>query len=161
MNAQVDKQIGEAEGKLIALLGEAKDTPGLFPRVEAWIAKMTGGRKLSAYLHDAAVPPKDRITVGKTLVDILLAKDYGRLPEVGADAKVEADFAAMQVARDNEAAEGRRVAQVEAEEKRRVAAEEADALPPAPDELRAQIRAEVRKELAAVLQTIAKVLRED
>lgn len=125
-----DKAIAECESKLIALIGEAKQTPGLFERVELWVARMTSGKKLSAYLHDESIDGKDRVTVAKSLVQILLTQEHDRLPAVGEPP-----------------------VPVPAEKN-------AEAEAPAPDEIRAMIRREVRRELAATLETIAKILRE-
>lgn len=129
-----DRAIAEAESKLVALLGEAKQTPGLFPRVEAWVQRMCAGRKLADFLHDETVKPVDRVTVARSLVEILLKPDHSRLPEVEAPKAVPVPAVAS-LADD-------------------------DPPTPAPDELRAMIRQEVRRELASVLETVAKILRE-
>lgn len=75
------KQLAETQAKLATLLTEIRGTP-LQERVNAWINRMAGGKKLSQYLDDAGVPLADKLTVARNLVDILLAKDYTRLPEM-------------------------------------------------------------------------------
>jgi hypothetical protein len=79
MNDTCEKQIAELEAKLVLLITEIRQTP-LYPRVELWIERMTGGKKLSAYLRDDTTPVRDKLAMVRALVDILLGKDYGRLP---------------------------------------------------------------------------------
>lgn len=145
------RQISEAEGKLVALFGEIRNTP-TWERVQLWVAKMCGGRKLSEYLKAPDPTPSEKLMVVRALVDILLTKTYDRLPEltpmepanVAAVARVPVPSPVASV----------RVIQPEA-------APDESAPPQAftPAQI-AAIRAEVRRELAAVLATISKVLAE-
>lgn len=128
-----DKAIAEAETKLVALIAEAKGIPGLFPRVELWVARMCAGKKLSEFLHDESVEGRTRVTVAKALVEILLKPDHDRLPKVGEETPPTPAPAPTPV-------------------------EETE--PPAPDHLRDLVKREVRLQLASTLETIAKVLRE-
>lgn len=81
MATATDKPLIEAEGKLTMLLGEIRGTP-LADRVKLYVAKFTAGRPLAEYLHDYTVPLKERVSLAKALVEILLKQDYTRLPDV-------------------------------------------------------------------------------
>ncbi len=81
MATATDKPLIEAEGKLTMLLGEIRGTP-LADRVKLYVAKFTAGRALAEYLHDYTVPLKERVSLAKALVEILLKQDYTRLPDV-------------------------------------------------------------------------------
>jgi hypothetical protein len=142
MNSLPDKQLAEAEAKLVALLLEAKEDPGLFARIQAWVARMCQGRTLSDYIHDAQVPQRDRLCVARALVDILIAKSYERLPEVA--------LAADSPARPTEPTAD--------------LGTHSDSEPPSPEPiseaLRALIRAEIRRENANLFERIAHALRD-
>lgn len=135
MSAIADKQLAEAAGKLTVLLGEVRGDAAIYPRVLQWIAKFTGGRPISEWLADGKVDAKDRVMVARNLVDLLLAKDYSRLPlvpalEAIADAEAVKEFKSLNRFENDTPAS------------------------------RENIRKIVREELAALLTTIAKVLRE-
>lgn len=153
--AATAKQIAEAEGKLVSLLSEIRGT-ATFERVQLWIGKMAGGKKLTEYLKEPDRPDSEKLTVVRALVDILLEKNYARLPELTpmesanvatpARGQVPAAVASVRVIEPNDAPG-------EAEQPPAFTAAQMAAV-------RAMVRAEVRRELAQVLTTIAKVLSE-
>lgn len=141
MSQIAHKQIAEAQGKLVALLGEIRGTPEA-ERVTLWVAKMAAGKKLSEFIADASVDVKDKVTVLRSLVDILLAKAYERLPELpGAEI---APATVVTTARPQAEAPGDDEAP-------------GDSSAFTPAQL-AAIRREVRRQLAAVFGTMARVL---
>lgn len=125
MTTFVEKQLAAAEGKLLLLMAEVRQDATLYARVQLWVGKFTGGRPLSDWLHDETVPLKERVMIARSLVDLLLAKHFDRLPSLPAG-------------------------QERAGAKCRS--------PELPADMRAFVRAEVRKELADVFNRIAKVL---
>lgn len=130
MATSTDKPLIEAEGKLTVLLGEIRGTP-LADRVKLYVAKFTAGRALADYLHDYAVPLKERVSLAKALVEILLKQDYTRLPDapvVAAPAVVSPP--AVEVESDDDQ----------------------------PIFTRAEVERICRKQLAEVLKTVARVL---
>lgn len=134
MNATIDKQIADAEAKLTLLLIEVRETP-VAARVQAWTARMCGGKKISEYLHDEAIAVKDRVMVAKALVDILIQKEFSRLPVVEAPTPAPVAVAETPDIMDD--------------------------ISPAQLEVFRQIaRSEARRALADVLESIARVLRE-
>jgi hypothetical protein len=152
MSPAVEKQITDAEQKLVVLIREIHNTPTM-ERVNLWIARMTKDRKLSEFIHDANVPPKDRVAVARSLVDILLTKQYERLPEL--KPMENANHPPASKTPTPAPASSPSIASVPSQER---TAEPPDM--PAPDELRAEIRRQVRAEFADLLERIAKVLRE-
>lgn len=146
MVAQSNKSLAEAERKLTMLLLEVRGTE-VAERVRLYVEKFASGRKLSEYLRDETAPVKERAALATTLVEILLSKDYSRLPEVPGGWKPTGN--------------GSGNGHAAVRQPRAVApmVDEPDEMP-ARDELREMIREEVRKELAGILETIAKALRE-
>lgn len=152
MNPAVEKQITDAEQKLVVLIREIHNTPTM-ERVNLWIARMTKDRKLSEFIHDANVPAKDRVAVARSLVDILLTKQYDRLPELK-PAETVTTPPTLKTPSPAPASSTPLASTPTAERP----AEPPEV--PAPDELRAEIRRQVRHEFADLLERIAKVLRE-
>lgn len=144
----MNASLTELEGKLTMLMLELRGTP-TFERVKLYVLKMTGAKLLSEYLHDGAVLVKERAMLATTLIDILLTRDYSRLPELPAPSPV--------IAVKEVETLGGRGAESPAEE-----ADEDDeteiTMPRA--EIERMIRAEVRRELGNVMELIAKVLKE-
>lgn len=135
----LDRQIAEAEAKLCTLLHEVHNTD-IFERARLYVAKFSNGRPLSEWIHDEKVPAKDRATVSRTLVEILLTKQYDRLPLPAQETPVESKATARPAP-----------AVTPSEE------------PPAvltADEIRALVHKEVQFQLAKVFETVARVLRE-
>lgn len=107
------------EVPLSILLMEIKGTE-IRERVDLYVKRVTNGFTFQELLETDILPDKEKIWVQERLAEILLAKDYSRLPEIQAETS------------DLEA----------------------------PDLTRDDIRRIVRQELAAVLETIARVLKE-
>jgi hypothetical protein len=149
MNPTVaEKQVAEAEAKLVVLLSEIQQgNADVFARVQLWVARMCQGRKLADYIHDAAVPVNDRATVAQLLVHILLTKAYDRLPE-------QSTNPADRETPPKNPAEPCRSAPQASEDAR-----QEDVSAPFTEAQREAIRTEVQRELATVLETIAKALR--
>jgi len=146
-----------AEGRLHNLLLEHRGTP-IFERVKLYVAKFAGGRKLSEYLADAAEKEEDKLRVVSTLVAILSAQDFSRLPELPVMENGNAPLTAREAPVDRLIAE--RQAMIDANEARISEPPEDDTTPLTADEIRAIARKEARAELADVLERVAKVLRE-
>ena len=142
---QTNKPLAEAERKLTMLLLEVRGSE-IAERVRLYVAKFANGRNLSEHLRDESIPAKERAVLAERLIEILLTKDYGRLPEIPAAPAVKKGNAGG----DSEA---RAVAPTASD-----SAVSDDA--PAPDELREMIREEVRREMAGMLEMIARALRE-
>lgn len=160
MSSFVDKQIAEAESKLVLLLREVKDTP-VFDRAKLYVAKFSGGRALSDWIHDDSVPLKERATLAKALVEILLTKDYSRLPEVAEPAQqIPAAVPVVTPSQSQTPGQTAAPASPPPTPTPPASAEPERGEMPAPDELRAEIRRQVRHEFADLLERIAKVLRE-
>lgn len=138
MSTVLDKQIADAEKALSKLLRDV--TPEVFARVQAWTTKMTAGAKLSEFLYDDKLPVADRVMVARSLIDILEAKDYERLPvaEKPAKRKAEPDEVSAESGKNGD---------------------EPESLPPS-EEQRSIVRQEVRLQLAIVMERIAKALRD-
>lgn len=152
MTAIPNKSLAESEKKLTMLLLEIRGT-ATAERVKLYVAKMAGGKLLSEYLADASVPVKERSTLAESLVEILLTKEYARLPELPVARKVvPAPFSMAAAERMVAALPDPRLPDVPEDHS-------PPDLPP-PDELRAMIRAEARAQLASVLEMVAKALRE-
>ena len=134
-----NRALCEAEKKLTMLLMEIKGTP-TSERVKLYVAKMTGGKLLSAYLHDDGIPPKERAMLAETLTDILLKREYDRLPvmEIKGEAATVVEIDETPLA-DKAEALGMNVRLED------------------PD---AKMRAAIRRELAGIFETLARVLRE-
>ena len=144
MATLTNKALADLERKLTVLLQEIRQQPE-FARVKLYVSKMTSGKLLSEYLHDENVPCKERATLAESLVEILLTRDYDRLPAVEPASKKEAVIATLE--------------------------EEAESLSTEPEEdevnnplTRAQIEqmidSRVKLKLSEVFATIAKVLGE-
>lgn len=147
----LDRQIAESESKLVLLLREVKGTP-FFDRARLYIAKFSGGRPLSEWIHDDKVPARDRATVARTLVEILLTKQFERLPEVEGETPAPPAPAEIPAARPPAPAA---TSAPESDE------DEVSDLSPAHQELvRKLARSEARKELANILETVVRVLRD-
>lgn len=135
--------IQRVEGRVQLLLLEHRNTP-TFERVRLYVAKFSGGRKLSEWLADADVPENEKMRVMSSLEAILSAKDFGRLPElpIGGTEPVLAvidELPATKLNGDDHE-------------------DEFTAL--SPNQIRAIARREARAELADVLEKVARVLRE-
>lgn len=126
----INPQLVELENKLTMLLLEIRGAPE-FSRVTRYLRKMTGKDKLSDYLRDEKVPLKERAMIASLLTDILLTKDYSRLPELPA---TEAHGQRLEPQADSE--------------------DEDD-----DSDKETEVRRIVRSELAGVLETVAKALR--
>ena len=148
MNPIFEKQLAELERKLTLLLIEIRGQP-VYERVEAWIDRMTGGKKLSDFMHHDETPIKNRVLVAKSLTDILLAKQYDRLP-----ANETIKGAVITGLPDSDPPLFKPVAGAPKPKESKTLT---DSPLPLTEE---QIRKIVRHELAAVLQSISKVLRE-
>lgn len=151
MDPIANKSLTALESKLALLLAEIKGTPE-FERARAWVARMTGGRALSEYLRDESVTVKDRAALADSLIEILLTRAWDRLPE----AEPGAEAPAVQVAEGPGAPNGG-VMTVSPESGRVIAMPED---PPEDSMTPEEVRRIVRRELAAVLLSIAKVLNE-
>lgn len=127
-------QQNEAERKLLVLIAEIKGTP-IMDRVNAYAARFagtTGAKTVSEFLA-AKMPDKEKYIVTCNLVDILLAKDYSRLPSAGAELAPETEIGEEDMD---------------------------DKEPPMDrDALRATIRSEIRAELADIFEKIARALK--
>lgn len=135
MSAVPNRALAEAERKLTLLLLEVRGT-ATFEQVKLYVARFTNGRLLSDYLHDDNVAPKERAALATALIEILLTKDYSRLPALEpAKAPAEATSPAVPEAATEDTV-------------------------PALDEIRTMIRDEVRRELANIFDIAARVLRE-
>ena len=149
MVAQPNKLLQEAEGKLTMLLLELRCTPE-FERVKLYVEKFANGKKLSEYLRDESVPVKERAMLAESLTEILLKREYDRLPELPAASNGNGGG-------NGNGAHKRTVAAPKVD----VSANESEAPEsPALDELRQMIREEVRREMAGMFEMIAKALRE-
>jgi hypothetical protein len=159
-----NKALADAEGKLTMLLLELRGTAN-HERAKLYVAKMTGGRTLAEYLHAEAVPIKERAALATTLIEILLKQDYTRLPELPAthtDSTRQAHRApVVSVQTVDTPASGRGVEPtVEIPDDGSDDEDEADEIPLSRAEIERIVRAEVRSELASVLELVAKVLKE-
>lgn len=75
----MNPRLAEAEGKLRFLLLEIKDTPE-FDRANQYVGRFTKGVPLDLWLRTETIPVKERALLVDTLTEILLTKDYSRLP---------------------------------------------------------------------------------
>lgn len=128
-----------AQNKLHTLLLEHRDTVTM-ERVKLYVAKFSGGRKLSDYLADASVPDADKLKVVGALTAIVTQRDWSRLPEIPAMVEVKpTNGTAHEAVTDDE---------------------EGDDAPLTAEQVKEIARREARAELADVLERVAKVLRE-
>lgn len=152
-----NRALAEAEAKVTMLLLEVRGT-ATHERAKLYVAKMTNGRTIAEYLHDEAIPIKERGALAQTLIEILLTRDYSRLPELPPmqNGNGHAVSPIVSVRTEPSAARGSRVESAEdlADDE-----DENDA-PMTHDEIAQLVRAEVRRELAGVLELVAKVLKE-
>lgn len=134
-----NKALSDTEAKLTTLLLEIRGTPTA-ERVKLYVSRMTGGKLLSEYLHDETIPVRERGMIATTLVDILLGKDYSRLPDLpGAPAAPAAKSEPVAVEPVSPSVDTFTPEQREA--------------------IRATVRAEVRRELGEVMLMIGKILK--
>lgn len=131
----VDRQITQLEGKLAVLLAEIRGTD-LHARAEAYIGKFSNGRPLAEWVRDRDVPVKQRAAGVEALIEILLRQEYDRLP-------VLTERVVKGIAPDG-------VPIIEEEPA-------SESPSPLTEE---RVRLIIRQELASVLETIAKVLKE-
>lgn len=165
MSNVVEKQITEAESKLVLLLREVRnDKPAVFERVQLWIARMCSGKKLSDFLHEEKIQARDRLTVARSLVDILLTHQFDRLPELtpmengNAPAPQASDIPPSALKpQPPQVPAPASPPQITADP---AASSDGEREMPAPDELRAMIRREVRYQIADLFERMAKVLKE-
>lgn len=148
MHQIANKPLAESERKLMLLLMEIRGT-ATAERVRLYVAKLAGGRKLSEYIADETVPVKERAGLASALIEILLKKDYSRLPELermenGNSPAPTASLVPIEALRP--------IAPIETPEP--------DDEFPTREDIRELIRAEVRRELANIFDIAARVLRE-
>lgn len=155
-----------AEGKLTMLLLELRGTATL-DRAKLYVAKMTGGRTLSEYLHADAVPIKERAALATTLIEILLTRAYDRLPELppmeNGNRVSRTPFGSDRVQPSPASVRGvEPTAEISDDDSddEEDDDDEADELPLSRAEIERMVRAQVRAELAGVLELVAKVLKE-
>lgn len=67
------------EQDLTLLMTEIRNQPE-HERAMAWMRKFTANPTLPEFLHDETIEVKQRAMVAQSLVDILLGKQYERLP---------------------------------------------------------------------------------
>lgn len=124
----MNAEILALEQKLTLLATELIGKPE-FDRVKLWISRVCGTPKLSDYLRDETKSLKERIGTAEALAEILIGKQYDRLPVAAPTV--------TPVARAD--------------------------TPEAADEPRfteSDVRRIVRQETAAVMEAIARVLKE-
>jgi hypothetical protein len=150
----LDRQIAESESKLALLLREVKGTP-VFERAKLYISKFSNGRPLSEWIHDDKVPVKERATVARTLVEILLTSQHDRLPTLA-----DVEPGAVEAPKEQAAPAAPTPVATPAPAPDQTEDELADLSPAQQELVRRIARSEARKELATLFDRIAKVLRE-
>jgi hypothetical protein len=150
-----------AEGKLTMLLLELRGKVE-HERARLYVTKMTGGRTLAEYLHAEAVPIKERAALATTLIEILLTRAYDRLPELPTmqNGNHASRIPAAPDRTEPAPASGRGVEPTAEIPDDEAEDDEADSPPLSRAEIERIVRAEVRSELASVLELVAKVLKE-
>lgn len=129
------KALNDTLAKLHTLLLEVRGTP-TSARVDLYAGRFCGGLTLMTYLQGSA-PLRERMTLATALVEILLSRDYSRLPELPAIENVKV------------LSDGRSPGDDEDEPETELSAE-----------VRELVRREVRKELSAMYATLSRVLGE-
>lgn len=134
---------------LAQLLRPLQGSP-TFERVQLYTARFTGGPKLSEYLADDKILATDKATVLDSLISILEAGDFSRLPEIVERAPDGTGTAVI--------SEGGPCAPLKS------GAVVVDLLPPGPltrAEVRSIAREEAREVMADVMGKISRVLGHD
>lgn len=140
MSTIIPEPVSKSEARLTELLLPLKGTP-VFERVQLYVARFAGGRKLSEYLADKSVSRDAKDNLLDTLVAILDGNDLSRLPEIVAPAVVAKSATVEPPSALSSAMAG-----------------DAPAFSLTAAEVRAIAREEARAELADVLGKIGRVL---
>jgi len=137
-----------AEARLQTLLLEYRDT-AILERVKLYVAKFSGGKKLSEYLSDPEILEADKLRILGSLTSIISSGDFSRLPELpGVDGLKPHVVIIDEPPAPTNGVHQEAVEEDEPEEPLTMA------------QIRAIARREARAELADVLEKVAKVLRE-